>query len=286
MKKLSALLLMLILCLCAFCAPAENEGDFAYSVIGGKAVITAYTGSAAVLTVPDTLGGYPVTSIRYCAFRECAALTQVTLPHGVISIGSNAFRDCFALESITLPDTLATIGTHAFYGCPKLTQLTIPESIERVHPYAFYGCSAARQCRLDGSAARVLTDFGYSFTCPDYPLIALKAHDSDGLRTFTVADCDESALSVDFPVGTDAIDRYAFFDCAGLEEIILPDGVSEIPESAFEGCSSLRQITIPGSVEKIAESAFRRCGDLTIIAPEGSAGQTFAKENGFVWKRW
>lgn len=286
MRKLSILLLMLILCLTALPIHAETDGDFAYSVIGGKAIITAYTGGASELTVPDTLGGYPVTSIRYCAFRECSTLTRVTLPRGVTSIGSNAFQHCASLSQLILPDSLKTIGTHAFYGCSNLAQLAIPDNIECFQGYPFYGSSAVRICSLYGQAARVLTDFGYTFTCPEYPFIALTAHNSDGLRTFTVADCDESALSVDFPAGTNAIERYAFFGCAALEEVSLPDGVSEIPESAFEGCSLLRQITIPGSVKKIAESAFARCGDLTIIAPEGSAGQAFAEENGFIWQEW
>ena len=279
MRKLSAVLLVL-LCLCISCAAAETENGFAYSVSGGKAAITAYTGSAAVLTVPDTLGGYPVASIRYCAFRGCETLTQVTLPGGVTSIGSNAFSNCPALERIDLPDTLSSIGTHAFYGCPKLKVLVIPESIRRVHALAFYGCSAVRQCGLYGSAARVLTDFGYSFTCPEYPLLALKAfEDASGSRTFTVTGCDASAVRVYFPGGVTAIDRYAFFDCAALTEVTIPDGVAEIPPSAFEGCTALKKVVLPASVKTIADSAFARCKDVTIIAPEGSAGAQFAAEN-------
>jgi len=286
MRKLFAVLLLLMLCIS--CAPAETEGDFAYSISGGKAAVTAYTGSAAVLTVPDTLGGYPVASIRYCAFRNCETLTHVTLPRGITSIGSNAFSRCPALERIDLPDTLAMIDTHAFYGCPKLAQLIIPDSIERVHALAFYGCSAVRQCSLDGHAARVLTDFGYSFTCPEYPLLSLKAfEDESGRRTFTVADCDVSVSQVAFPEGVTAIDRYAFFDCAALTEIVIPDGVAEIPDSAFEGCTSLRKVALPSSVQTIADSAFARCGDITVIAPVGSAGQEFAEkqaENGLTWR--
>ena len=78
MKK-QVILFSLLLMLCLFFAPAsaETEGDFSYSIIDGNAKITAYTGSAARLILPDTLGGYPVTAIGYCAFRNCTALTQV-----------------------------------------------------------------------------------------------------------------------------------------------------------------------------------------------------------------
>lgn len=287
MKKLSILLLTLLLCLFSTISPAETEGDFVYSIHDGQAIITAYTGNASELVIPDTLGGCPVTSIRYCAFRECVTLTRITLAHGINSIGSNAFQGCSSLRHIDLPDSLISIGTHAFYGCPELTQITIPDSIQRIHPYAFYGCSATRQCSPNGPAALVLTDFGYSFTCPEYPLLALKAYEDDsGLRAFTVADCHESAVNVTFPAGVTAIDRYAFFECASLAEITIPEGVREIPHAAFDGCASLAQVTLPGSVAKIEDSAFARCPNITILSPAGSAAQAFAEahaENGFIW---
>lgn len=279
MKKLSVLLFILILCLYASFSPAETEGEFTYFIHDRKATITAYTGHAVRLTVPDILGGYPVTAINYCAFRDCTSLAQVTLPDGLLTIGSNAFQGCTSLVQVDLPDTLAFIGTHAFYQCAKLSQIMLPESIERLHPYAFYGCSAARICSLFGHAALVLTNFGYAFTPPDYPSLSLKAYEIDGQRTFTVSDCDTSAAHVAFPDGVTAIDRCAFFNCASLTEITVPDGVTEIPYSAFEGCASLAQVTLPDSVVKIAENAFSRCPDVALFAPAGSAAQAFAEAN-------
>jgi len=285
-RKTCFLFLLLMLCLSASPVRAQTqEGDFVYVIDGGKAKITAYTGSADTLTVPDTLGGYPVTSISYYAFSECDSLSHVALPQSLTSIGSSAFHNCSSLVQVDLPDSLVMIGTHAFYGCAKLTQITLPESIERVHPYAFYGCSAVRNCRLDGQAALTLTNYGYPFTSAEYPLITLMAHEDDaGKRTFTVADCDESAVSVSFPEGVTAIGGYAFFNCTVLTEIAIPDGVREIPYSAFEGCSSLEQIILPGSVIRIDDSAFLRCPQITIVAPEGSAAHAFAIANSLPWR--
>ncbi|MBR3795899.1 MAG: leucine-rich repeat domain-containing protein [Clostridia bacterium] len=283
MRKTCFLLLLLMLFLPASLVQADVEEDFAYSVNEGRATITAYTGSADTLTVPDTLGGYPVTAIRYCAFRNCTALSAVTLPDGITSIGSNAFQGCISLSQIALPGNLTTIGTHAFYGCSNLLQITFPESLERLHPYAFYGCSAVRLCSSESRAARALTAFGYSIISPDFPHLSLMVYDS----AISVTDCDESAVSVSFPNGVTLIDGYAFFNCASLTEIAIPDGVTEIAYSAFEGCSALKQITIPGSVVKIADDAFSGCRDITIIAPVGSAAQAFAQanaEHGFTWR--
>ena len=55
-----------------FALPAKAEADtysgFTYKVSGGEATITDYTGSATKLTIPSTLGGYPVTVIGDYAF--------------------------------------------------------------------------------------------------------------------------------------------------------------------------------------------------------------------------
>ena len=285
MKKLSFLLLLLMLCLPAFSARADAEGDFVYSVREGTAVITSYTGSADHLLVPDTLGGYPVTAISYCAFRNCASLCSVTLPDGILSIGSNAFRNCASLSQIVLPDSLTAIATHAFHGCSALQQIALPESIRQIHPYAFYGCSAVRLCSHNSRAALVLTDFGYSFTSPDYPQLSLKAYDhASGLRCFTVTDCSEAAESVSFPEGVTLIDGYAFFGCASLRAVSIPDSVTQIADAAFEGCASLQEVIIPESVVSIAENAFSRCPSLTIVAPSGSAAQASAMANGISWR--
>lgn len=48
--------------------PSASESDYVYSVSGGEAMITGYTGSGTKITIPSTLGGYPVTKIDDGAF--------------------------------------------------------------------------------------------------------------------------------------------------------------------------------------------------------------------------
>lgn len=256
---------LILLCLLAASASAQTADGFVCSIRDGSAVITGYTGSAAVLSIPDTLDGYPVTAIGYCAFRDCAFLTQVTLPEGVTAIGSNAFERCTSLKKVILPDSLASIGTHAFYACASLEQIDIPEGIVRLHPYAFYGCSAVRFCSRGGQAALVLSDYGYTFADPSCPQLLLKAFaDESGARSLTVADCDESVVS-----------------------LVLPDGVTTIARNAFRSCASLRQLTLPASVSLIEEGAFSGCRDVAVIAPAASAGHELAQAmaaSGFTWQ--
>lgn len=282
MKKRFLLLpALLALCLMVSSALAQTEGDFSYSITNGEAKITAYTGGAHNLVLPDTLGGCPVTAIGVCAFRGCTTLEKVVIPDGVTRICSNAFQFCTSLAQLVIPESVTRIDTHAFYACASLKQLSLHDSISSIHSLAFYGCSALRLCNPDSLTAYVLTDFGYSFTHPEYPWLSLKAfEDAAGHRTFTIADCEKNAASVSFPDRITAIESYAFFGCDRITELVIPDGVTEIAQSAFSGCTALTQIKLPGSIAKIADDAFANCPDVTIIAPAGSAAAAFALING------
>lgn len=60
---------------------------------------------------------YLVTSIGNNAFRNCAALTSITIPGSVVSIGKYAFENCTALTSITIPEGVVSIGERTFKLC-------------------------------------------------------------------------------------------------------------------------------------------------------------------------
>ncbi len=100
--------------------PLAERVTFYYREENGGAVITGYSGNTALLTIPATLGGLPVTAIGEHAF-ERASLTAVILPEGITAIGWFAFYECPNLSGVTLPSTLSTIGHAVFDGCPSLT---------------------------------------------------------------------------------------------------------------------------------------------------------------------
>ena len=81
------------------------------------------------------------------AFGSCNALTSITVPEGIETIGTAAFAGCTQASSITLPDSLVTIGDRAF-ACSidgdnkQLTALTIPENVVTIGASAFYGYTA------------------------------------------------------------------------------------------------------------------------------------------------
>ena len=93
---------------------------FHYEIREGAAVILSYLGKESHVTVPATIGGYPVTSVEEAAFRN-TAVSSVVLPDSVTKIGWFAFADCKSLTSITLPASVSTIGYGAFDGSTSVT---------------------------------------------------------------------------------------------------------------------------------------------------------------------
>ena len=71
---------------------ANTVDNWQYTVSNGQAELTGYvTKPTGAVTIPSTLGGYPVTSIGNDAFRACKDITSVTIGNGVTEIGNKAF---------------------------------------------------------------------------------------------------------------------------------------------------------------------------------------------------
>ena len=222
------------------------------------------------LTIPSTLGGYPVTSIGDSAFEGCSSLTSVVIPEGVTSIGGRAFWGCSSLTSVIIPEDVTWIKSGAFQYCSLLTSVVIPEGVTVIGGYSFEGCS---------SLTSVVIPEGVTM-----------------IDDYTFNGCS-SLTSVVIPEGVTVIDNYAFQNCSSLTSVVIPESVTSIGGSAFRGCSSLTSVVIPEGVTSIGGSAFRDCQSLTSIQfkgppPEGISGSSdyfdicsFPQEYGAAWEK-
>ncbi len=90
---------------------------YEYTVINGSVTITDFKGSGGEVSIPATLGGYPVFSIGNSAFEDCTSLTGVTIPSSVTSIGDRAFYNCAILAGVYFEGNAPGLGgSSVFYG--------------------------------------------------------------------------------------------------------------------------------------------------------------------------
>ena len=160
---------MLLAALAVPCSADEThtaetyEGDgftLSYQLEDAGAAVVGCSSDAVNVTVPDTLGGKPVTSVEESAFNSCGAIETVTLPDSVTLIGDGAFFGCTTLKSIAMPKSLTKIGYQAFYYCADLESINLPESMQSIGDQAFLACLKLTTVTLPAS----LTSLGeYAF---------------------------------------------------------------------------------------------------------------------------
>ncbi len=115
-------------------------GNLHYTISGGEATVTAYDGDDLHLTIPDKLGGAPVTAIGYSAFANNVRLQGIALPSTLKTIEDYAFNSCVSLESIDIPDGVTSIDYEAFSDCFSLYEVTLPSSLREIGDWAFDNC--------------------------------------------------------------------------------------------------------------------------------------------------
>ncbi len=121
-------------------AKQQKEGIFTFLVEDGYATITNVDDVKKIVSVPDTLGGVPVTALAGGAFGGSVMIEEVLLPATITSIESMCFSYCTELSKVTLPKKLTRLENGVFNHCSKLRDISIPESVTDIEKDAFYRC--------------------------------------------------------------------------------------------------------------------------------------------------
>ena len=211
-----------------------------------------------------------LTQIGPAAFRNCDALTEVTVPYYTATIDAKAFYDCDALQRVVfaessgdtnaemprtklktignaafgrceqlgnlrLPYRVASIGYKAFIGDLGLTQITVPRYVESIGAYAYYGCRNVSEISYRAKAATVAEKQGY----------------------------------YDWKTGTNIPAKYHPFYQTGADTdgltVTLEDTVRKVPARLFYKNSALKKLVISAKVTEIGDYAFYRCGGMSKI---------------------
>ncbi len=258
----------------------NSYGIWSYTPNTGPVTITGDTNIPlnGVVVIPDTINGYPVTSIGNSAFYDLTGLTNVTIGTNltsvgnehlslctglksvmigtnVTSIGSFAFGACFSLTSVIIPDSATIVGGQAFFSCISLTNVVIGRGVTSIGTQAFYDCASLTAITVDAANASYSTVAGVLFNKRQTTLVQ---YPGGKVGSYSVSNSVTS-------IGADA-----FAACASLTGITIPGSVTSIGSAAFDDCNGLTGVSIPGSVTSIGLDAFAASTSLMTITVDAA----------------
>ena len=182
---------------------------------------------------------YVVTAIEHNAFEGNNAITAVTIPSSVSTIGYSAFNSCKSLRRVMDASRVTEMQGFEYTDCTNLTSVTLSGTLQKIGYRSFAG-SALAHLVLPASMREI------------------------GSSAFE--DCHQ-LRNVQFNTGLQNIKDHAFKN-SGLVSLELPNDIKEIGEWSFEGCASLKAVQIPPSVTSLGMGAFYYCTALeSVVIP-------------------
>ncbi len=237
MKKIIALLLAMSLLWAVIpsgtipvsAATTGTYNGIEYKIEGGQVTLTGYTSALPkTLNIPDTIEGYPVTTIGSYAFED-STITSVVIPDSVTHLNDYAFAWSRYIKTITVGNGVTTINYGAFSYCSRLTRINIGRNAIDISPYAFMSCSDLTEVNVDAANPAYRSDNGVLY---NKSMTYLIYYPGGKPGAYTV------------PEGVTALYGSAFDFCDTITAITLPSTLKGIPEQSFTNCERFAAIHI------------------------------------------
>lgn len=241
-------------------------------VIKGNRLVT-YKGNEKIIYVPEK-----IEVIESCAFWDNQNIEKVILPESLKNMGGDTFYNCKNLCFVNIPKNVeamgnnpfagcplieienespyftlegnalyqdkkiiwysikgsreekeyeirkgtTVIGKHCFYLCDDLEKVTVPESVRVMENNPFSGCTKiSLDCRT--KAYKVIDDVIYN---------------GKGTTVCGTLNRIKNECLV-LPEGVKRISRNSFWNCKGINKIVLPQTLEDIGYNPFVGCSNI-----------------------------------------------
>lgn len=219
------------------------------------------------INLPSTL-----TSIPEYAF-EYTALTSVTIPGNIKSIGNRAFCWCDNLKNLTIAEGVTSIGKEAFHGCKEILSVTIPKSVTNIGGGAFNYCLKLTDISILGTFGSDLLPGGLFSITKNLKRIELSPSFAERQWFWYVFNLESdlndivddlylrnlSDIDIVIQEGTKYIHTDLFFSTSGgntyVKSLTLPDSLEELQ---WESIAHMRfdTLTIPSGIHTLIKNVF------------------------------
>lgn len=228
------------------------------------------------IKLPDNL-----TTIDFCAFKNCIHLKSITFGINTTFIGASCFENSFNMSSIILPPNMTTIygncfknaqlnsieipfsvtsiGVSAFEYSYLPEKLIIHENINTINVFAFHGVQNVKCIEFLGITNVDLSGFE---ECKDLIEVTLP---KEGRLSF---DCFKDCTNLQTVRSTPSLNILenqgnAFENCYNLQDFPFAR-IDYIYEETFKNCTSLKNIDLR-SIHSIDSMAFYNCTNIRCV---------------------
>ena len=225
--------------------------------------------------------GAKIDTIGDFAFSGCSALEHFKAVPAVTLLGRYSFNKCSALKNIDLSKTV-WIREGTFAECTSLPQIEIPQTTVTIGDSTFVKCTALKNVfiqdrtktltlgkNLPNSNYKGLTGVGTPLFA-DCPLdsvyiggpISYSSAKEDGYSPFFY---NESLRSVFITFNETVVYENEFYNCLGLQNVILGDGVKTIQPFGSQNCEGLKYLELASTLQSVGANAFSDCTNVEQI---------------------
>ena len=206
---------------------------------------------------------YNKKKTKLIAYPGGKKTSKFTMPSSVKTIVDSSFSDHKNLRNVIFTKNVKIIERWAFNQCEKLSSINIPKNITSIGWWAFHGCHSVTKLTINANKNLKIGDEAFSYLTK---IKTLKVPKVSGYGVFR--------------------------NCYNLSSISIPSNVKTLTDEEFISCEKLKKVTIPKTVKKIGEMALgyieseydgsiSKVKGFTIRGYKGSAGEKYAKKNGF-----
>ncbi|MCQ2776415.1 MAG: leucine-rich repeat domain-containing protein [Bacilli bacterium] len=241
-------------------------------IIEGDKLIK-YCGKEKTVIVPEG-----IKELGSSCFWDNLAIEKVILPESLVNLGGDTFYNCANLKSVIIPRNVKAMGNNPFAGCPLLKlenkspyfslvkgtlynkrktrliyrsislkdkKFKIPNKTLIVGKHAFYLCNNLEEVTISKSVIKLENN---PFSGCNKLSIINKSSNYHIENQVIYNKFKTSVIGCINSIKADKLEllpvknicRNSFWNCKGIEEIVLPESLDQIGYNPFVSCSNIK----------------------------------------------